>query len=240
MTSDRCFSLLWRVNAVLIFCAGVLGLALLLFVFAISNTGRNRHAAPAGVIGAEDVTQDDPRTLGDFVRVGEMHLLRATLSSSAHSGYGSLASGGPSGVAWNHLFFDPWSNTSYWLFPTHDTVILAVHELPSRKYDERERPAQAMVYEVVAADSNGDSVLDDTDLKQVHVSLPSGLRLSRVLDGVQHVNSTYLLPGAGGVLVFYTKDDALRVARIDAQLSGVIRDDKIEPGKNPPPAPAAN
>lgn len=239
MKSDRFFSLLWRANAVLIFCAGMLGLALLLFVFLLSGNGRSRHAAPAAAVGIGDVKKDDPRTLGDFVRAGEMHLLRAPLSS-ARSGYGSLGSGGRSAVIWNQLFFDPSSNSSYWLFPTHDTVIVALHELPARNYDKSDGAVQAVVYVVVAEDSNGDAVLDQNDLKQVHVSLPSGLRLSRVLDGVQHVNSTFLLPGAGGLLVFYTRDDALRVARIDAQLSGVVRDDKIEPAKNPPPAPVAN
>ena len=79
----------------------------------------------------------------------------------------------------NILFFKGDELNQGWLFPHHDSVITTFSQLTSDSNDDK--VTIALFYEFIENDSNNDGKLDQTDMRSIALSLPSGEKL-KILD----------------------------------------------------------
>jgi len=206
MSNRQIFSLIWKINAVLILTVGLLATILLsiglwTFLKEVTATRQVRNVANTSLEN-EDQTKT---TLGKFEQVGST--LRAELSTDQNYSFGS--SDKTAYALRNYLFFDPQTNQARWLKPSMDSIILSTTCLPKRKDDTCFDPPQLFVYEIVEKDTNGDERLSESDLKSLAISDPQGQHFKTILQAVDHVNYAALL-SPDRLLILYTAKTKLR------------------------------
>jgi len=218
---------MWRLNALVIFAlgiAGVLVLSLAAIMF-MKNMTRDRQAN--NVINLD--TEQTNATLGNFSAVDGAALLRAPLH--LHQEYEhSYATKDASSIQ-NYLYFDPATHAFHWLLPGNRRLILDSTELPAGNFPRHEnQPADAIVYQLVDADTNGDGKLTGGDLKTIAVADPGGRRFARVLSKVERLNGAHL-NGKTTLVLLYTSDGALRAAEFDLSSDKIVRESAMNPLK---------
>jgi len=226
----RFFAVVWRVNAILLLLVATLAVGLFGFaMFQMYRESRPGREA-VDVLNVADERIDSSKVqLGSFQQVVTSGVLRAALETEQEHGFSS----GSGAEVRNYLYYDASNGASRWLLAGNKGLILATHELPQGGCSDTS-DSVAVVYELVEADTNGDSKLTGSDAKVIAVSNPAGSRLTRIVVGVQDVNGTTLTP-AGRILVFYTSSATLRVAEVDAETHRIIRDAPLQPAKNDSP-----
>jgi hypothetical protein len=225
--SRRFFSLLWRVNALVIFAVGIAGVLVLTMaaVMFIKNMTRERHVANVMSLESEQVSA----SLGNFGAVEGAPLLRAPLHLNQEYEYGHTSKEASS--IQNYLYFDPATHSFHWLLPGNRRLILDSTELPASNFPRRDDvPVEAIVYQLVDADTNGDQKLTNGDLKTIAVSDPSGRRFARVLSKVERLNGAHLI-GKTKLVLLYTSDGALRAAEFDLSSDKIVRESAMHPLK---------
>lgn len=231
MTSKRFYSVVWRVNALLIFAVGVGCLLLLLFAATmfIKDMGRGRHAEDTVHVNEVQVAKAEA-SLGAFTAIEGSAMMRAPLTVRQEVGanpYVSKVSG--TNAIQNYLYVDPVSHTSHWLITGNRGLILETTELLSRSYSGQESDAvEAVVYRLVDTDTDGDGKLSEDDLNTIAVSDPAGKRLVRLFAKVDYVNGLRLT-GKGALVVLYTAGGHLHAADVDLNSNKVVRDSILKP-----------
>ena len=227
MTKNRFFPLIWRINALVILAFGLAALSGLLFsaVLLYRDLTHARHAE--GVLDIVEKQADTAKaSLGDFHAVEGTTVLRASLNLRPDSAAGYSSKG--TSPKKNYLYFDTLSHASYWLMPGNRGVILGTTELSSPSTEQPERATlQAIVYELVDADTNGDGKLTGDDLVTIGVSDPVGRRFVRLLSKVEHFNSAHL--GKGTLVVLYASSGKLRAAEVDLNSHKIVRESTLQP-----------
>ena len=99
----------------------------------------------------------------------------------------------------NILFINREEETAKWLFNDVDQLVLSVREFPGRTYSGypfEPNPRVntiAIVYSVIAKDTNGDGIVDDSDNSALAVSAIDGTNYNVVLENAERIISTELL-----------------------------------------------
>jgi hypothetical protein len=233
----RFFAIVWRANALLILVTAVLACAVLTYgAWQIyRETTRMRQAT--GVMNvAEEQIDRSKAELGRFEAIAGTDVLRAPLQLQQVYGFSSGSKEATS--VQNYLFYDASDGSSRWLVPGLKGLFLSARELPEREYAKPEKPVVVVIYELVEADTTGDGKLTASDAKTIAVSDPVGLRLTRVLTGVEDINGTTLTK-SGRVLVLYTASSALKAAEIEVDTHRVVRDAPLQMIGAKKPAEAA-
>lgn len=229
MKGRRFFALLWRVNAVVIFAAGTVGLFVLLFAAAVvyKEVTRPGHVAAAANI-ARQQPDADATHVGEFRPLGDGTILRAPLYL-ANEQYAVGSSSSSMHSTRNYLFYDTSSQQAYWLISGHRGQILKTEDLPEADCpDDDQSPVVITYYVLVDRDTDGDGELTDQDSKSFAVSDPSGRRFARLLDEMDQINGGHL-DASGRLVVFFTSNASLRTARIDPSTHEVLSNVEIEP-----------
>lgn len=132
----------------------------------------------------------------------------------AEGSSGKFSSSGYGRETRNILFLSGEGKQSHWLFPTQNNLILISSQLheDAAKCQGQERPAKALYFEFVAADTNGDGKLSRDDLSSIALSKPDGSGFVEVLGKVDRVLSYNMLDGEH-VAVIYQSNKAVRYAK---------------------------
>lgn len=187
---DRFFTLLGRVNQVLLFLL-LLGLGLgALGVLAMNLLDRPRRggdivaatADPAGREATVELHLDRLETIaGSDVQM--LHLVAQVDGSKLTSGAGYRETR-------NLLFFAGDGTAARWLFPRHGQLIMRASQLGD---DDRPRgrdgPTRALLLAYVAQDSDGDGRLTERDLATLALVRPDGTGLVELAQGVSRLLS---------------------------------------------------
>lgn len=240
MNSRRFFSVLGRVNAVILFVAGLLGVGILTVVLytLIKEATRERHARNVFTLEGGNITESKT-SLGEFESVEGISVLRAPLQSSQEYSIGSGSKEGSS--TRNYLFYDPATASSYWLLPGFAGIISSVQDLSGDNQDcvSSSAPVKAWIYALVEKDTDKDGQLTRDDSQDIAISDPAGTHLLRVFTGVEDLNSVHLLPGENEAVVMYDSQGSRHAARVDIATGRVLSDTVLKPLSDPAPRAAA-
>lgn len=221
---------MWRVNALVIFVVGIAGalvLAFAAFMF-LKETMRTRQVDNVMSLESAQVDKSNA-TLGNFSAVDGAALLRAPLHLNQEYEHGYTSKDASS--IQNYLYFDPATHDFHWLLPGNRRLILDSTELPGGNFPRRDDVAvDAIVYQLVDADTNGDGKFTGGDLKTIAVADPGGRRFARVLSKVERLNGAHLI-GKTTLVLLYTSDGALRAAEFDLSSDKIVRESAMNPVK---------
>jgi len=228
--SRRFFSFMWRLNALVIFAVGIAGVLVLSLaaIMFLKNMTRDRQVDNVMHLETGQVDKSSA-TLGNFSAVDGAALLRAPLH--LHQEYEDSYSAKDASSIQNYLYFDPATHSFHWLLPGNRRLILDATELPAGNFPRRDdAPVDAIVYQLVDADTNGDGKLTGSDLKTIAVADPGGRRFARVLSKVERLNGAHLT-GKTTLVLLYTSDGALRAAEFDLGSDKIVRESAMNPLK---------
>ncbi len=213
MKIRRLFSVIWRINAVLILCAGALVTLLMAFLATqtFSDLTRKRRVADVAHKNLDEI-KVAVEQLGSFESIPGSAWLRAPLLVRETFAF---SSGSKEAVSErNYLYFDAVTRATHWLRPDNSGILLRSFALSRESGDGKTGDAIAHVHVSVESDTNGDSRLSGNDAKRVALSSPEGRDLRALADDVDEVKDIRLLP-SGNVLLLYAKGDALFSVEVD-------------------------
>lgn len=155
-TFDR---ILWRTNGILLLVA-ILGITLTIVYSFSQSTIFSSRQNEASVITTDDNKRKTYLHLGSGLVITGSSLLRCPLFDSESDS--KFSSSGYGRGTRNYLFIEPTSLKSWWLLPSHTSIIRDYKDLLSPQNGDKKKVI-ATVYEVVSKDTNGDSKIDSDD-----------------------------------------------------------------------------
>lgn len=187
MEESKLFGNVWRFNALIIACVGILAIIFLVFsIYMIVNeTSRNRHR--------HEIVNVDPETqVEEVFRLGRIAYINGSESvivplysdqrfSLKYSGSKSTAS------TRNILFSNMRKRSNKWLLP-HNKYLIANHRLvnETNPYDS-DQEIITILYYIVKSDTNNDSRLTENDKITLAFSDPEGATYREVLKGIDEI-----------------------------------------------------
>ncbi|MBB2483801.1 hypothetical protein H5407_01025 [Mitsuaria sp. WAJ17] len=215
MQTRRFFTLLWRVNALIILVVGPLASALLAAAgyLLLKDATRTRHIDDVASTALGDV-RDSRAELGAFGPIHGSPLLRAPLTVQQTYALGSGSK--EAGSVRNYRYVDPSRRSAHWLLPSMDSVILSSEALPSNEYESKTRQAVAYVDVTVSADSSGDDRLSASDAQQIAMSAPDGKGYRLLADKADRLLDARLLD-RGRLFILHAKGKKLTAIELNAR-----------------------
>lgn len=218
METSPFFQKLWRFNAIIIALAGLAGL--LLLVIGTGAVGYEIYKDLTRQKRDQVITSTTPAEvaesleLGDMERVNGHNILTFSLLGEQRLSGGFVSySKGESRSTRNYLFVDLKTNRSHWLLPNHKNLLLNRTYYPM-DYGDEELPVEAIGYEIVYHDSDGNQRLNDEDQITLAFSTPQGTGLTNVIEGVDFIIGKRLLEEKI-LVVSYHKGGKTLLSRID-------------------------
>jgi hypothetical protein len=202
MDENRFFKFVWRFNGIIIMVVLVLALGAVCF-----NMGKELFSARSPQViknVAEDPLGQEKWRLGYPQQIEGTNYIYIPLVSELEyakphetSFSKGLHSYGGSGDIYssptkNILFVNTVSNQMKWLFPTNNQLITEVRLL-SKSQDYGKRKIEAIMYELVQKDTNGDKKLTADDASLIAFSMPDGSRYAEVISGADRVIDVLLV-----------------------------------------------
>lgn len=190
---DRLFTVIGRINSVLLL-AVLLGTGVFVGSMALDS---NRWAPPGAVEVPEADSASKKTVMLSIDRLENIpganaQMLRLT-SREKSSKY---SSGDGGSETRNVLFLTGAAKTARWLFKDHKNIILNVSQLHPERTDPNERteqPTEALYFEYVTDDTNGDSKLSSEDHSNVALTMRDGTGFTEILHNVDRVFSFEVL-----------------------------------------------
>mgnify|MGYP000954309856 CR=1 FL=1 len=225
MQTRRLFARIWRINAIVILLAGVIGTVVLSLVgYLLFRDGtRVRQVDNVANIALGEV-RESAADLGVFSTIAGSSVLRAPLTVRQTYAIGSVSE--EAGPTRNYLYLDPSSRAAHWLRPTMSGVILSSIPIPASEFGEQELKAVVFVHVTVDRDSNGDDRLTESDSKQIAVSAPDGTGYRVLVAEAEKLNAATLISPTRLLVVYSTGTKLSAVeADVDDLSSAVTRYD---------------
>lgn len=208
MDDNKYFKLIWRFNSIVIMAAGLAALAGMVMagiIILIELAGKNEY---------RDLVQVDTR--GSEETQFELGYLNSTEHSpyvmvplNSSEGYESSYSSGKSWVAHNYIFINAETNEQRWLFNTNEYYIADYHLLNiegEEGGDGSKNPkAQAILYEVIKKDTNGDEMLTHDDAMTLSLSLPNGKNYQEIVQDLD-VFIGHSFDGKDSLVIVYQRN----------------------------------
>ena len=208
MESNRFFSVVWRINALVILLAGLLAVGALVAIVVSMWPSGGRSAHEANVAdqvavkdGAEpgDATPGDaePTTehaeIGQFENVVGTTSLRAEVRVMGRGGSDYSSKGGDTSTR-NYLYFDTATGSARWLMPDHKTEFLIARDFPdhSARAAESNEPVRVTVYQLRTQAPRDGARADRRSRESLAVSDPDGRHFRVLAEGVDEVNAIWL------------------------------------------------
>jgi hypothetical protein len=185
------FRKVWRFNALVILCAGILGIGLLAFAMALLLQDMFRQRDVTAVVNTGDDQQvQEVLSLAEATQIaGQPWLLVAVESDQKYD----QAYFSKSAVAARNYGFVTASGPPRWLYPHNRFLIVDVSQLPARDYSEEQRKTAVVSFLVVQADSDGDKRLTSSDVATLVFTKPDGTESKPVLERVRKVVSQEMM-----------------------------------------------
>lgn len=214
------FQKIWRFNAVIIALAGLLAVFLLLLGSGLiayeiySDLTRQQRDQVITTDNQDQKPIQESLSLGTMDEVNGHPVLYFPLhgEQSVSRGFASYSKGDTRSIR-NYLFFDLKSNSSHWLLPNHDTLILEDTHYPY-SYGDNPPPVRAIVFEIVYNDSDHNNRLNREDKVTLALSTPEGEKLTNVIEGVDQITGQQLFDDTT-LIVTYTMGEKSLLSRID-------------------------
>ena len=213
MDDHRFFKFVWRFNGLVLMVAlsGVI-------VITLYNVVKELlHTRPPNVIRnvADDPSGEEKWRLGypqqidgtSFVYIPliseqEDIKLRDVRHKGSLDSYSGEAYSDPTR---NILFVNMEKNEMKWLFPTNNQLVTQVRLLPETAYNDKKRRIEAILYQVVKKDTDGNKRLTVDDDTVIAFSLPDGSKYKDVLSSADRLIDAMLLENRMLFLMYQTK-----------------------------------
>ena len=212
MEDNRFYKFVWRFNGVVIMVA-LLGIV----TFTIYNLLKEIfHTRPTQVIRnvADDPSGQEKWRLGYPQQIEGTSYIYIPLISELEdiklrsinrkADLGSYSSERYSKPTRNILFVNTEKNTMKWLFPSNNQLITNIQLLPETKYSDK-RHVEAIMYQVVQKDTDGDKKLTADDDSILSFSRPDGGRYQESLSATDRLIDAILLENKTIFIMFQTK-----------------------------------
>ncbi|CAG36110.1 hypothetical protein [Desulfotalea psychrophila] len=179
MKESRFFTLVWRINGLLLMVAGVLAIGISTFAGYKIITDIVRERSSSNIVNVEekDAIKEEWQ-LGYLTNIEGGPYVMSPLRSEQN--YAQSYYSKSSTSARNYLFINGTTNEQHWLLSSHQYLIVDFELLSER----REKDVQAILYRVVKTDSNEDKRLTGDDTLTIGLSLPTGAGYKEILQGV--------------------------------------------------------
>jgi hypothetical protein len=192
LTMDRFFSVLTRVNSVLLFLLLAGGGVTAVGLFGASLFfGRDANRRGEVVVQA---TETDTGQGLAHLRLGQFEVIAGANAQMmrllARSEGGKFLSGGYDSDARNILFLAGEGKRAQWLIPKHANLITQVAQISEgNKFDRhnQSKPTRALYFEYVVEDTDGDGRLTRNDLSVVALARPDGSGMVEILKRLSQV-----------------------------------------------------
>jgi hypothetical protein len=208
MKTTRLFRNIWRVNAVIIFGAGVLALLVggIAAYYMLKEVTRERTVD--AVVNTETGGHiDQSIALGTPTEIAGHPWLLVPLESDQR--YDQAYFSKDASAARNYAFVSR-SLETRWLYPHSRFLIVDATRLPREDYDGESNPTALVSFEVVRQDTNGDRRLTPEDACSLVFTRPDGTGVTAVLENVSAVVSQELM--GEDILVIYQDRDGYAAA----------------------------
>lgn len=159
--------LIWRANGTLLLfaCMGAIVVCTVVGYKLLRDVFGNRQV--------HDLVNVDQNTKKEeYLRLGYFQILKGTnlilIPLTSEQKYDvSYYSKSAYSPARNYLVFNSSTKESYWIWKSNAFLVLEDTKIFNQIKEENSQQTKALVFEFVAADSNTDGVLDNTDLKSI-------------------------------------------------------------------------
>jgi hypothetical protein len=187
---DRFFTIVGRINSVLLLAVLVCAAGTLLYMGVASMARAERRDE------AVDVVADTPGPVKPLVlNLGreeaidgaDVTIIHLTSGAGGREAYASKV--GPTQQTRNVLFIAGPEKRAHWLFKDNKGLVLGVHQLKEDGDTASNAPTRAVLIESVAKDSNGDGSLSEADSGTLALARPDGTGYRSVLEGAETVVS---------------------------------------------------
>jgi len=199
---NRFFKSIWRIDGILLLIVGLLAIIALGYALfgVIGNTGAARDEQ-VYVTDQTDSKEAVHWQLGSLIPVeGSSAVMLPLETGDRYSGSSYEKSAAT--TAWNFLFIDGRNNKSHWLFDANSNLILSSDLLVEENYSVALNPVQAILYQLVTADSDGDGELSSYDKQSVGLSQPDGGNYREVLKDIDFVVGHRLIDKDNLLLIY--------------------------------------
>lgn len=213
------FTLVWRINGLIVFGLGVLGLVLaVLAILEIARFRiRERPQEQITRVADKDLAASNLR-LGSFEEIpGTKHLYAELFAPSEYyssKNYSSKNSGSGSGAAHNLLFFNTATKTAHWLLSDNDHTIPSYSLIlyPPRSLSDK-AVALGVLLELRKSGQEG-SPQQSTETGRLLIAASDGTALTTIASPVDALLGHHLVDRQS-LLAFYVAAGAVRVADVD-------------------------
>lgn len=220
MKAKLFFVYVWRINAILLLCAGVLAIALLLVAgyMLIEPFAADRSASRDDGVAVLPQTVDPASkapvaTLRDFEQIQGSVVLRAALAYPTSKG-GMYSSYRAQHQVKNYLFFNPTTRQSYWLLPPKSAHEIAdTIELFGQYAAAVNQPPKAVLYVTAPATSSAPV--------RVLLSSPEGTHLQTVIEQADQLKKAYMISD-DRILLLYSNRKTLMAKEVQWGASVVV------------------
>ena len=209
MEKSQFFRIVWRFNALIILCAGILAIGVLLFAGYTIVSEFTRDIDTRSVVNVDEASEvEENWSFGVMVDIdGSPYLMIPFNSDQA---YDQSFSRKASLSVRNYLFIHSETNEQHWLFDTDAYLIANNVHLSEKILSENiaamdENDVQAILYQVIKTDTNGDQRLNYMDLQTIGLSHPDGQRYTDIVSEIDSLIGHRLI-NSDTLLVLYQKN----------------------------------
>jgi len=227
MEENRLFKNIWRFNGIVIAIAGIGAIALMLLsgYVIVKEIIRERPVQNVVNIEGDSSVQENWR-LGQFSTINGSEFIMVPLSSDQNfrQEYFSKSS---SSIR-NYLFLNTATSESKWLFNHTNYLIQSSNRLKLGDFDSNE-PVLAILFYLVAIDSNDDGRLSTRDKMAVALSNPDGSGYKQVISDIDSVIG-YTLLNERQLLFLYQQNGDFFTAKLvlaSGELTNIVQVPKV-------------
>jgi len=191
MEENKFFKLIWRFNGLVISVAGVLAVAVLVFVTYKLFQDITGDRTTRNIVNIEESSEvKENWRFGQLSKFNHNRTLMIPLYSdqSFDRGYFSKSSNSTR----NFLFIDTETSEKTWLFNHTNYLIESSDKLRDGDFNS-DKPVIAILYQLVQLDSDQDNRLSASDLSTVAISNPDGSGYKELINEVERVVDHTLL-----------------------------------------------
>jgi len=210
------FKWVWRFNAVVIAFAA-LGIVFLLSTELWRSYSHTRHATQVVNVDEQDVSREETFSYGSpsFDSHTKTMVVPLYISQEYDMSGGYFSSSSRKGTSpnlINQLLVEPLDGSHRWLFPDNTQLVISQDEVARPlEIKQQNRKVVARLYEIVAADNNGDKRLSYSDTKTLIITKPDYSGLTELITGYDDLVATNhpdnahfeVLINTGGIFTLY-------------------------------------
>lgn len=180
------FRIVWRLNALLIFGVGIMGILVLGYLSWHLWDDAFGERQREGIVNIdEDAAIDLKWQYRAIVDIDGSDYVMMPLESA--QGYEQDYYGKFAEAARNVLFVNLVTNDFHWLFPDHNRLVLQHSAVSEMSYSTAPSIVRVIVFLLVEEDTSQDNRLTRNDLKTIALSHPEGQDVERVVTGVDEL-----------------------------------------------------